>query len=254
MNIETMLDEYTNWLRKEMTITEIGEYYELTTPYLDRFNDYLQIYVKMNKDGTISMTDDGYILSNLYSSGIKFKKGSKRKVILDRILNNYGIEQKEDDLYVTCNPNNFAQKKHLMVQAMLAIDDMFELRSDSVKDMFVEDVAMFLDEKEIYYTRDFSMIGKTGSLYTYDFLFQKSKNQPERFCRGINRLRESNRNMAIFNWIDTKEKRIDESELILFINDANQVNSEDIEAFEKYEIKPVLYSEREKNIKLFQVS
>jgi hypothetical protein len=43
-----MINDYTVWLRKEITTAAFGEYVELTTPYLDRFNDYMQIYVKQN--------------------------------------------------------------------------------------------------------------------------------------------------------------------------------------------------------------
>lgn len=46
MDIKKMIDSYTDWLNKSISFEKIGEYYEITTPYLDRFNDYLQIYVK----------------------------------------------------------------------------------------------------------------------------------------------------------------------------------------------------------------
>jgi len=63
-----------------------------------------------------------------------------------------------------------------------------------------------------------------------------------------------NRNMTIFNWIDTKEKRSGESKLIVMLNDENAVNETDILAFKNYQIDPVLFSEREKYIDLFKAS
>ena len=46
MDIQKLIDDYTSWLKNEITFEKVGEYYEITTPYLDHANDYLQIYVK----------------------------------------------------------------------------------------------------------------------------------------------------------------------------------------------------------------
>ena len=46
MDIQSLINDYTNWLKSEITFSQIGEYYEITTPFLDPSNDYLQIYVK----------------------------------------------------------------------------------------------------------------------------------------------------------------------------------------------------------------
>ena len=254
MDIQRLINDYSNWLKTEITVAKFGEFYELTTPYFDRFNDYLQIYVKQEEDGIISMTDDGYIIGNLISSGISLKAGSKRKVMLDSILSNYSLRLDGEQITTSATSDNFPQKKHLMVQAMLSIDDMFSLSGENIKNFFVEDVQTFFDSNEIFYSRDFSLIGKTGSLYTYDFHFQRTKNLPERFCKTINNVRESGRNLTIFNWIDTKEKRSNEGKLIVFLNDENKISSSDIDAFKTYEIEPVIFSKREQSLTLFNVS
>ena len=48
MDIQKLIDEYAMWLKSEITFEKIGEYYEITTPYLDIDNDYLQIYVRQD--------------------------------------------------------------------------------------------------------------------------------------------------------------------------------------------------------------
>ena len=254
MDIQQMIDDYANWLKSEIVVSKYGEYYELTTPYLDRFSDYLQIYVKQDESGKITMTDDGYIIGSLLSSGMSFKSGSKRKFMLDKIIRNYSLQLNENSITAIATAQNFPQKKHQMVQAMLTIDDMFEISAENVKDFFIEDIQTFFDANEIYYSRDFSLIGKTGSLYTYEFHFQRTKQKPERFCKAINRLRESNRNLTIFNWIDTQEKRSNEGQLVVMLNDENTVNLTDVEAFRSYSIEPVLFSSRTESISLFKVA
>lgn len=46
LNIQKLIDDYAQWLKNEISFSKIGEYYEITTPYLDNANDYLQIYVR----------------------------------------------------------------------------------------------------------------------------------------------------------------------------------------------------------------
>lgn len=251
MDIQQMINDYANWLKSEIKIANFGEFFELTTPYLDRFNDYLQIYVKQEKDGTITLTDDGYIISNLLSSGMSLKSGSKRRNMLDRIVTNYSLQIDGERISTSATANNFPQKKHMLVQAMLSIDDMFELNSENVKNFFVEDIETFFNANDIYYSKDFSLVGKTGSLYTYDFHFQRTKNKPERFCKAINNVRESSRNMTIFNWIDTQDKRNNEGNLIVMLNDENKISETDIDAFKNYRIETVLFSKRQENVELF---
>jgi len=254
MDIQKMINDYTNWLKNEITYNNYGEYIELTTPYFDRFNDYLQIYVKQDAAGKITLTDDGYIIGNLLSSGVSFRSGSKRKWLLDKIIRNYSLQLVDNAITVTASSHDFPQKKHSMVQAMLAIDDIYEVSQENVKNFFIDDIQFFLDTNEIYYSKDFSLIGKTGSLYTYEFHFQRTKNMQERFCKVINKMKESNRNLTIFNWIDTQEKRNNEGRLIVLLNDEYHINTFDIDALKNYDIEPVLFSQRQKNMNIFMAS
>lgn len=255
MNIEKMITDYANWIKSEVSVSKYGEFFELTTPYLDRYNDYLQIYVKQEDENSIILTDDGYIIGNLLSSGMSFREGSRRKQHLDRTLRNYSVELGADNAIKTrATPNSFPQKKHAMVQAMIAIDDLYELNPKNIAAYFVEDIQNFLDANEIFYSRDFSLLGKTGSLYTYDFLFQRTKTKPERFLKAINHLGRSNRDMTIFNWIDTQEKRNHEGQLIVMLNDEYAIQQDDLSAFKNYDIIPVKFSERKENLHLFSAA
>ena len=42
--IQSLLDRYWGWLRDKTTIRQMHDWVEITTPYLDRHNDRLQIY------------------------------------------------------------------------------------------------------------------------------------------------------------------------------------------------------------------
>ena len=245
MDIQKMIDDYTAWLRKEITTAAFGEYTELTTPYLDRFNDYMQIYVKQNADGTIAITDDGYIIGSLISSGMTIKKGSNRQKMLDRIATNYGISIVGEEITTIASVHNFPQKKHMIVQAMLAIDDLYVISPENVADLFLEDIETYFIANDIFFSKDFSLLGKTGTIYTYDFHLQRTKEKPERFCKGFNKLNISKRDLTLFNWIDTQEKRGESGELIVIYNDDNSVADNVLMGFTNYGIKAVPFSHRQ---------
>jgi len=44
--IRALLDQYSAWLRDKTNLREVNDWVEITTPYLDRHNDYLQIYAR----------------------------------------------------------------------------------------------------------------------------------------------------------------------------------------------------------------
>lgn len=245
MNIHEMIRNYTDWLYDSFTATQVGEYFELTTPYLDRYNDHLQIYVKQNPNGTFLLTDDGYIINNLRSSGISITRSTKRKEMLSRIIRNFGVSLNGDNLEIQATKSDYPQKKHMLIQTMLTVDDMFIAEPNNVKNFFAEDVGLFLDSHDIFYSRDFSIVGKTGSIYVYDYHIQRTKEKPERFCKPINSFTQSSRNLVLFNWIDTVEKRADKSELIVFLNDEKSIDDSDLEAFLSYDVNYILWSQRQ---------
>ena len=55
-DIRRQMDAYHAWLRDKSTLRQVEDWVEITTPYLDRHNDYLQIYAKRFKGGTCLRT------------------------------------------------------------------------------------------------------------------------------------------------------------------------------------------------------
>lgn len=253
LEVKKMMDSYTNWLNEEITTANFGEYSEITLPYLDRSNDYLQIYVKLNPNGTIELTDDGVIIGNLIMSGITFRKNSIRLKALEQIAKNFNVVIDGEDIKATATATNFPQMKHMMVQAMLSIDDLFVMNPANVKNTFIEDIATYFDANEIFYSQNISIVGRTGTPYNYEFHIQRTKDQSERFCKGINNLTLDKRDATLQRWSDTQEKRGDKSKLIVIYNDEYNVKDSIIDGFSTYDIKTVPFSQRqeEQNLKLF---
>lgn len=122
-DIQNLIDDYHVWLKDKTVLNQIDQWIEITTPYLDRHNDYLQIYVKKTNGGFL-LTDDGYIIDDLKQSGCKLDN-QKNQELLKMALNGFGVKKEDNELQVHASAENFASSKHNLVQAMLAVNDMF---------------------------------------------------------------------------------------------------------------------------------
>lgn len=241
MEIQQLISEYIEWLKNEITFEKVGEYFEITTPYLDSSNDYVQIYVR-EQDGEIYFTDDSYTLQNLKSFGLKLTPA--RKQALQQILFQYGVTLKGDELTMKAPAKQFAQKKHLFLQAILRVDDMFSISKERVSSYFLDDIKDFFDNKQIYYSDNVQFIGKSGFQHNYDFLLQRNKYHPERLCIAINNPSRTTMGSALFSWDDTKPSRRSDSQLIVFLNDVKNVPKNVEEGFQNYDAITIKWSER----------
>ena len=145
--IDTLVDGYWRWLRDKTVLKPMKEWVEITTPYLDRHNDYIQIYARRVNGGFV-LTDDGETLNDLLQSGCSLAS-PKRQGLLKTTLNGFGVELRDDQLQVHAGPDTFAVRKHNLIQAMLAVNDMFVLASPTVETLFQEDVAAWMDISDI---------------------------------------------------------------------------------------------------------
>jgi hypothetical protein len=242
--IQKLLDQYLAWLKDKTILRQIKDWIEITTPYLDRHNDYLQIYVKRENSGLL-LTDDGYTIEDLRRSGCELES-KKRKDLLTLTLNGFGVKLDGDALVVHASSDNFALRKHNLVQAMLAINDLFYLAVPMVASLFLEDVTSWLDLHEVRYTPKVKFTGKSGYDHLFDFVIPASKKQPERILQTINRPSRETAQAVAFSWIDTKEVRPANSRAYAFLNDSEQTPSASVlDALINYDVNPVLWSKRE---------
>src|SRR5882762_4073748 len=122
-DIEKLLSDYRAWLKDTTTLRDLnGEWVEITTPYLDRHSDALQIYARRENGGFL-LSDDSYTIHDLEGSGCNLNTG-KRQDLLKMTLNGFGVKLNNEALEVHANPENFPLRKHNLIQAMLAVNDL----------------------------------------------------------------------------------------------------------------------------------
>jgi hypothetical protein len=243
--IRTLLDQYSNWLRDKSVLREVNDQYvEITTPYLNRHNDYTQIYVRRENGGFL-LTDGGETIEDLRSSGCDLETQKRRDLLL-ATLNGLGVQRDGDALVVKTTPQSFSLRKHNLVQAILAVNDLFYLAVPVVASLFLEDVTAWLELHDIRHTPNVKFTGKSGYDHTFDFVVPASRRAPERLIRAINRPSRDIAEALAFSWVDTKEVRPATSRFYAFLNDEERSPSGSIlDALRNYDINPVVWSNRE---------
>lgn len=241
---EQLVEAYVGWLRKGFSVEKLEEACELTTPFLDRHNDHLQIYA-VKHNGRIVLSDDGYILSDLRTSGLDLNT-PKRKAVLEAVLNGFGVRTDGKQILVEASQRNLGQRLHAMLQAMLAVNDMFVMAQPRAAGFFWEDVKAFLDQHDVRYSPRVKISGRSGFDHAIDFLIPKSRTRPERFIQTINAPSKNTIGTYLFALGDARDARGDGSEAYAFLNDRERkVGGDVIEALEAYEVKAALWSRRE---------
>ncbi|WP_341790629.1 DUF1828 domain-containing protein [Rickettsia endosymbiont of Polydrusus tereticollis] len=66
--VESLIEDYYKWLKDKTAWQQLKDWVEITTPYLDRHNDYIQIYLRQ-EGGHYILTDDSYTIEDLEQSG-----------------------------------------------------------------------------------------------------------------------------------------------------------------------------------------
>lgn len=246
---ENFINSYLSWLKDNMTIKNLKENVaEITTPFVDRHNDYIQIYIIKDSGGFV-LTDDAYTISDLELSGLEFNT-PKRIEMLNTVLNSYGTKLVDGAITIKCDSSNFAICKHSLLQAILAVNDLFALTRNNIVSIFTEDVERFLNIHEIRFLTDINLVGKSGFNYNFNFAIPKSKNAPDRFLKAVNNPTKDMTKSIIFSWNDTKVVRTNEAKLYIFLNDESYAIPQGIiKAFTEYEIVPIKWTEKNNYLK-----
>jgi hypothetical protein len=242
--VKKLLEEYITWLKDNTKLREVDDSVEITTPYLDRHNDHIQIYAQ-RKNGGYVLTDDSYTIEDLKLSGCNLDT-PKRRELLKITLNGFGVELNGESILVKTTRDRFAFHKHNLLQAILAVNDLFYLAEPVVKSLFFEDVTAWLDAGDIRYTPRVKFPGKSGYDHHFDFVIPKSRKKPERIVQAINRPSKEAAQAIAFSWIDTREVRDPQAMAYALLNDGErEVSSNVTDALRSYDVKPILWSRRD---------
>ena len=111
--------QYIEWLH-DKTSRPINGWIEITTPFVDRHHDHLQIYARPENNRYL-LTDDSYVIEDLEQSGFHVDT-IQSKEILETILKGFHVHRVDNALVTYATTENFSVRKHSLIQAMLAVD------------------------------------------------------------------------------------------------------------------------------------
>ena len=247
MDCQHFITEYLKWI-KDNTVTKTVEEEKvcsISTPFLDRHNDHLDIYL-LKTNENLKLTDNGYTIADLKMSGFEINT-PKRESILKTALNGFGVKMNgNDELYVDANPQNVGQKKHYLLQAILAVNDMFNLAQETVYSLFKEDVELYFKSNDIFFSKDIKLTGKSGFDHNIDFLIPASKNKPERLIKAINTAKKDTVLSSIMAFNDINQTRETPTKNFVVYNDLEKEVSKDvIGALDNYAVKHIPWSYKE---------
>ena len=238
------IENYLAWIRSNSSQKRMGDFEEITTPFVDAHNDQIQFYISRAQNGFI-LTDDGYTLNDLAMCGCDVSS-KKRKELISRIAESLGVAVKGDEIVAEATESDIACKQHMMIQAMLKISDMFMTVTPRTKGLFLENVDSFFDENDIRNTPSIMMIGHSGLSHCFDFVIPASKKMPERIVTALNAPSKQNAQAAIFAWNDVVKTRPASSMGYIMLNDVKRPpNLEVINAIKSYGITPVPWNQRQ---------
>lgn len=247
MNTQKILNSYITWIKDNTFADELrSSAAKVTVPFMDRHNDHLEIYVQ-EMDGKFILTDDGYTINDLTGSGFELNT-PKRQQIFNTTVKGYGVQIGERfQLFTEATPQNIGQKKHYLIQAMLAVNDMYNLAQENVMSLFKEDVERFFKTEDVLYTKDIKLTGKSGFDHYIDFIVPRTRSKPERLIKTMNIAKKDNATSAIFAFNDISDNRIDipSNNIVIFNDLAHSPSPDVIDAFKAYKVNGIPWSRRE---------
>ena len=124
--MKNAFDVFLAWFKESTVVTDANNgAVSIALPLLDRYNDYIQIFVKSEGDD-VFITDDGAIISNLRMSGIDISDGGEIRKRINNIANYYFVEVSgKDEIQVRVKKDKFVFAFTGVLQAMLSIDALF---------------------------------------------------------------------------------------------------------------------------------
>ena len=110
--IDVLIEKYHKFIADKTAIKQKKQdVFEILTPFLDRHNDYISLYLKKESENVFLISDDGETVSDLESSGMFFTE--KRLKLLETVLNGFGVSFNKETKAIETKAGfeNFAVKK-----------------------------------------------------------------------------------------------------------------------------------------------
>lgn len=238
---------YDRWNSTQLKFEDFNDFIEITTPFVDMHNDFIQLFFSKEKDGKFRITDDGHIVSELSMLGIDINTSKKRKQFFNTTLKIFGIsyDNHSDELFVLFDAiEDYPKRQHNLLQCITRVSDMLLTAKNTVASIFSEEISNFFEDQDVFFSPDLGFIGKSGNQQTFDFVIPHTKIKKEKLIKAVNTPSSDNYTVTLFSFIDVQDVRKD-SEFIVIANDTNIPIAEKFSnSLRNYDVEVLPWSKR----------
>jgi hypothetical protein len=206
---------YADWLRARLTTVDRGQARVLNTPFLDPFNDGINVYIEP-KDGGLVLHDNGDTIDHLTCLGVNIEDSERRKALIQRAIAGCAVDICGERLQTLASSGNLPQRLHYLLTAILRLNDLWMSAVPRGWADFFALVAEFLDQHDVLYTANVSIPGKTVE-HPIDFVIPLPKRK-ERLVKLIGDPKPQTAKVLSFTWLELRESR-SEAERVVVLND-----------------------------------
>lgn len=255
LDAKKLSDNYFKWYKNNSNFFNIkSDVVRIDLPFLDNFADEISIYAIGKQDNSIKISDDGWTINNLEDTGVAINRSPKRKQLFEHQLKTYGVQTDGNELFIdNLSYEKFPEAKHRMLQAILFVNDMFMTANKTTGTLFWEDLNLFFENNGIRTTKGANFIGQSGLTHKFEFTISGIKDIPTRYIKTLSTANNSMFAKSILTDVEQTRPILDtRSAFYVFLNDLDKernpinINEDILNLFTQNEIKPVLYSERDK--------
>lgn len=244
---EEIISSCLEWLKEGFAVQALGGAYEVTTPFLDRRNDHIQIYVSKQDDGFI-ISDDGNTVSDMAEGGFNLKLDSKTK-LLNHTIHGYGVIQDNKVLRLEAEHSNLGQRMNFMIQAIMALNNIMPVPAVPVKSLmslFRRRVIETLSAQGFQHQPKVPALGISGYKHQMETITRPDEPPTTLYFKAFYTPDKRSVSRFLFKLHDiyTGEAEIQKSVAVLN-NEEKQVSERELAALEKYGVVPALWTWRE---------
>ena len=146
-----------------------GDYQRIRTPYLYPDGDNIDLFCKVDGD-TVTVSDLAETTGWLRMQSAALRRSPKQTRLIEDACVTHGIEFYRGMLQARCRPGDeLAQVVTRVAPAALRVSDLwFTFRTQAIESI-TDEVADFLNERELAFDRAEKLVGRSGRGWTVDF-------------------------------------------------------------------------------------
>lgn len=232
---------YSDWLAGTVQGRVVDGNCVVTIPFYDPSHDSLELLVKKSADGSITISDGGYILGFFGDGGTLGDLPEPRALLVSKILEDSGLSVVGGEILGDAEDEYFPIRFHEVVQCLLRLVDVFELRLEVPKAGFHPEVATYLRNRDVEFEPRRRIVGYSELPHVFDFGIDSPKG--ERLIKIVSRADSKTTGSIIFAHEDIAKRKLSPNVFALYDDRVFDFPNNKRRALERYGIPTIRWQD-----------